>query len=83
MKKKFIIIGAISVVVIAAIVVAILLLTCKKITITFDTDGAKEVSAIEIKKGESVKLPEVEKAGFILEGWYLNGVKVIDSTKKI
>ena len=53
----------------------------KKITISFDTDGAKAISSIKINIGGSVKLPEVEKEGFILDGWYLNEERVTNNTK--
>jgi len=80
MKKKFII-GGIAVVVITAVVVAVLLLTRNnQITITFDTDGAKNISAIKINKGESVKLPNIKKQGFIFGGWYLKDERVTNST---
>jgi len=52
----------------------------KKITITFDTDGASSISAIKIEKGESITLPEIEKTGFILDGWYLDDERVTEST---
>ena len=82
MKKKFIIIGTVSVVIIATIVVAVLLLTGKesKITISFDVDGGKSVSSIEIKKGESIKLPDANKEGYTFDGWFLNDQRVTDST---
>ena len=79
MKKKFII-GGIAVVVVVAAIVAVLLLTGKKVTISFDTDGGSSVSAIKVKKGESITLPETEKEGYNLDGWFLNEERVTDKT---
>lgn len=81
MKKKIIIIGSVAIILIAVIVAAVLLLNNKKITITFNTDGGKSVNAIEIKKGDSIKLPDTEKEGFIFDGWYLNDTRVTNGTK--
>ena len=80
-KKKILIIAA-CIVVVAAIVTAILLFAGKnnKITISFDTDGAKPISSIEIKKGESITLPSVSKKGYTLDGWYLKDQRVTNST---
>ena len=81
-KAPFFIIGGVALVLIAAAVAAVLLLTGnKKITISFDTDGAKTISSITINKGGSVKLPDIEKEGFILDGWYLNEERVTNDTK--
>jgi hypothetical protein len=53
--------------------------TKEEITITFDTDGGKEVESIKIEKGTSTTLPttEKEKANFL--GWTLED-KIIDDT---
>ncbi len=82
MKKKFMIIGAITVVIITAIVAAILLSTEKggKITISFDADGGKPISSLKIKKGESISLPNTEKEEFTFDGWFEGDQKVTDST---
>ena len=79
MKKKFIIGGIVAVVVITAIV-AVLLFTGKKVTISFDTDGGSPVSAIKVKKGESITLPNTQKEDFNLDGWFLNDVRVTEKT---
>ena len=39
-------------------------------TVSFDTDGGKEIAPIKAEKGQSVKLPEAEKEGHIFLGWY-------------
>ena len=80
MKKKFIIIGAIVVAVIAIALACFFLFCNKKITVSFDANGAKAVEAIKIKKGESVNLPEIEKDGYIFVGWFLDGKIVSNST---
>ena len=80
--KKSLLLGSIAVVFILVIVVVILLLNNNndKITISFDTGEAKGVSEIEIDKGESIKLPNIEKNGYALDGWYLNDERVTDTT---
>ena len=79
MKKKTIIIMA-SVVLALIIVIIVLLLTGgKKITITFDTDGGKEIASIEIKKGSKTTLPKASKDEYVFVGWYLDGIKIDDS----
>lgn len=35
---------------------------------------------MEIKKGDSITLPEISKEGFILDGWYLGGKRVTNKT---
>lgn len=80
-KALLFIIGCTTLVTIVIIVVALLLTNNKKIIISFDTDGAKKVSSIKINKGNSVKLPNIEKNGFEFGGWYLNDEKVTDLTK--
>lgn len=42
-------------------------LTC---TVSFDTDGGKEISPVKVEKGQAVRLPEAEKEGYIFLGWY-------------
>ena len=39
-------------------------------TVTFDTDGGKEISPIKVEKGKPVRLPETEKENHIFLGWY-------------
>lgn len=40
------------------------------ITVTFDTDGGKEITAVKVKKGSVISLPEAERDGHIFLGWY-------------
>ena len=39
-------------------------------TVSFDTDGGKEISPMKVEKGKAVKLPETEKTGYLFLGWY-------------
>ena len=84
-NKKSLIIGIIiAVVVLAAVACVVVLLLSKKdtkITIKFDTDGGSKVSSVKITKGSSIKLPETEKEGYNLEGWYNKSTKVSNKTK--
>lgn len=41
-----------------------------KVTITFDTDGGKEVKSIKAAKGDIIRLPKTEKEGYSFLGWY-------------
>lgn len=41
-----------------------------KVTITFDTDGGKEVNPIKAAKGDIIRLPKTEKEGYSFLGWY-------------
>jgi len=42
----------------------------EKVTITFDTDGGKEVKPIKAAKGDTIRLPRTEKEGYSFLGWY-------------
>ena len=41
-----------------------------KVTITFDTDGGKEVKPIKAEKGDTIRLPKTEKKDYSFLGWY-------------
>ena len=41
-----------------------------KVTITFDTDGGKEVNPVKAEKGSIIRLPKTEKEGYSFLGWY-------------
>ncbi len=41
-----------------------------KVTITFDTDGGKEVNPIKAEKGSIIRLPKTEREGYSFLGWY-------------
>ena len=51
----------------------------KKITISFNTNSEINLSNIEIKKGEKISLPTLDRDGYVFLGWYLDG-KEIDSS---
>lgn len=53
--------------------------TTEKVTIKFDTDGGEAVEDMVITKGEKIALPSTSKEGYILDGWYLNGVIVSEN----
>lgn len=61
--------------------VVFLLIFNNEIIISFDTNGAKSVDIIKIRKGECINLPEIEKDGFIFDGWYLDSERVTNKTK--
>ena len=39
-------------------------------TVSFDTDGGKEISPVKVEKGNVISLPKAEKEGYIFLGWY-------------
>ena len=41
-----------------------------KVTITFDTDGGKEVNPVKAEKGSIIRLPKTEREGYSFLGWY-------------
>ena len=85
MNKKLIIgltIGAVAFMFICFSFMAIMLFAVgnKKITISFDSDGAETIEKVVIKKGEKIKLPKVSKDGYKFDGWYLDGKRVNNKT---
>lgn len=79
MKKNFFVIITCLIFVVACI--TIFMLRDKKVVIKFDSDGGVVVESIEIKKGETINLPNTTKEGFIFNGWYLDNTKVSNETK--
>ena len=77
MNKKTIIIMA-SVIALLLAVIIILLVTggSKEITITFNTDGGKDIADIKIEKGTTTTLPSATKEGYSFTGWYLESKKI-------
>ena len=89
LKKKILIIGLIIIFLVIGIVAYLLLKDVKKdppkddsvyVTITFDSDGGSEVPNKKIKEGGTVKLPESEKEGFTLSGWFDGEDEVTEET---
>ena len=74
-KKLPIIIGIVLGIFLIAVLL-FLVLSNRKITITFNTDGGSVVAAMNVKKGEKISLPSTEKEGYVFEGWYHNEQKV-------
>lgn len=74
------IIGCVATITIVAIVIIWLFSSNKEIIITFDCNGASSIAAIKIIKGENVELPEIEKEGYIFNGWYSDEIKVTNTT---
>ena len=74
-KRLPIIIGIILGLILLAVIL-FLVFGNKKITITFDTAGGNEMSALTVKKGENVTLDTPIKEGYVFEGWYHNEQKV-------
>lgn len=51
------------------------------ITISFDSDGGKNIPSEKIKKGGKILLPECEKEGFTFIGWYDGKDEVSNTTR--
>lgn len=51
-------------------------------TVSFDAQGAElEQTSIVVKKNDTINLPNVEKEGYIFEGWFDNETKWTNETK--
>ena len=48
----------------------------EKIIIAFNTNDNNKLNNIEIKKGESVNLPILERDGYVFLGWFINEEKI-------
>ena len=59
----------------------ILFINNKKIIVSFNTNSANPLNNLEIKKGESINLPTLEREGYEFLGWYVGDEKV-DSNYK-
>lgn len=79
-KKVGIIIAIVLGVFLILGLVLFFVLSGKKVTITFDSDGGSMVEVQKIKKGSTITLPESTKEGFTLEGWYIDEQKVTSDT---
>lgn len=81
--KKIIIIIAL-VLVLLLVILFLIFGRDEKYTITFDTNGGTEITAIEVKNNETVKLPEApKKDGYKFVGWTNEEGKVITKGTKV
>ena len=53
----------------------------EKITVSFVTNNESTLDSIEIKKGESINLPILERDGYEFLGWYIDGEKIDNNYK--
>lgn len=85
MKKNKGVIFLIGIIVILLVIILLLLFGCEKsFTITFDSNGGTEISNIEVKNGEVVKLPEnPTKEGHTFVGWTNEKGNVITKGTKV
>ena len=79
MKKK-IIIGIVTVIATVAIVFGVLFLSGILVMVSFDSNGSRFVFPSIVLKGGTIKLPNIEKEGKSLDGWYLDNKKVANTT---
>ena len=75
MQKKRIIIVVVLAIIAALAAVGFAVGGCiaKKggdVTITFDSNGGKEIPSVTVKKGEKYTLPTAEKDGLVFADWY-------------
>lgn len=84
MKKKWLILLLFLVFIALLIILYLLFGREKSFTITFDSNGGTEISNIEVKDGEIVKLPESPiKNGYTFVGWTNEDGKVITRGTKV
>ena len=62
-------------------VILFLVLGNNTVTITFDSDGGSKVEKLEVKKGETAKLPTPTKENNQFDGWYYKDSKVDEKFK--
>ena len=69
-KNKITIILTIIILLLLFIIIYLAFIRERTVTITFNTDGGSAISAIEVKNGEIVELPEApKKEGYKFVGW--------------
>ena len=84
LDKKTIIIIALVLLVLLLVILFLIFGTNGSYTITFDTNGGTEITAIEVKNNEIVKLPEApKKDGHKFVGWTNEDGKVITKGTKV
>ena len=76
-KKLPIIIGIVLGLLAIAGVILFFTLRQSKITVTF-LDGTNTVKELKLKKGKTIKLPDISKEGYIFNGWYFENTKIED-----
>lgn len=70
-----------SIIAIILSVYVLLTVNVKKVTVIFNTNSENPLSSVEIKKGESINLPILERDGYEFLGWYI-GEEKVDSNYK-
>ena len=70
-----------SIIAIILSVYVLLTVNVKKVTVIFNTNSENQLSSVEIKKGESINLPILERDGYEFLGWYI-GEENVDSNYK-
>ena len=83
MKKKWSIVLILIILLLLLFILYLLFGNEKSFTITFDTNGGSEITSLEVKNGEIVKLPETPtKDGYKFVGWINeNGNIITEGTK--
>ena len=59
----------------------VLLNNDNKIIINFNTNSETKLSSVEIKKGDSINLPSLERDGYEFLGWYIDDEKIDNNYK--
>lgn len=67
--KKFLL--ALSLMFVGAVSLFVVSCGASTYSLTFNTDGGAEISAVEVQEGEEYTLPVPEREGYSFEGWYL------------
>ncbi len=81
MGKSNLIITIIIILIIIGISYYILFMYSNKITVSFNTNSEIKLSGMEIKKGENINLPTLDREGYSFVGWYLGDQKIDSSYK--
>ncbi len=74
-KKLIITIGIILSVLLVAGLILFFVLKGSKITVKF-VDETTTIRELKVKKKEAINLPDVDKEGYTLEGWYYENIKL-------
>jgi hypothetical protein len=79
MKKEFLITTVVIALIAIGISVYVLLTNNRKISVSFNTNSDIKLSNMEIKKGDNIDLPVLEREGYNFLGWYLENEKITNS----